>query len=102
MGKLLSIRQDIEMEKDEDGVFRPSRRVWTTTPDGRLHDGSGPTIIQRTIVLDDWRPPLRPDAPYDWTDFDRALELVDHLVAMCPDQVELLAEAGRRLVEEDE
>ena len=103
MGKLLSIRQDVEMEWDEDeGMFVPSRRVWVTTPDGRLADGSGPTIIQHTIILDDFRPPLRPDAPYDWTDFDRAMDLVDDLVAMCPDQVELMAEVARRLVEDSE
>lgn len=105
MDKLLGIRQDIEMEWDEDeDMFVPTRRVWVTTPDGRLCDGSGPTIIQHTIVLDD------PDDPCDldtadmvrwYTDFDIALDNVVQLGAMCPDQVELLAEAARRLVEEE-
>lgn len=99
MAKLLGIRQDIEMEQDEDGVFVPSRRVWVTTPDGRLHDGSGPTII-----LDDPNEPCDLDAAdiQRWyTDFDIAEDGVRRLVAMCPDQVELLAEAARRLVEDD-
>jgi hypothetical protein len=100
MAKLLGIRQDIEMEQDEDGVFVPSRRVWVTTPDGRLCDGSGPTII-----LDDPDEPSDLEAPdmVRWyTDFDIAEDGVRQLVAMCPDQVELLAEAARRLVEDQD
>ena len=107
MGKLLALRQDIEMEKDEDGVFRATRRVWVTTPDGRLCDDCGPTII-----LDQLDAEQDPDLPYGWrtwyncmrtlrTDFDEAEDGVESLVAMDSDTVEALAEAARRIVDKE-
>ncbi len=81
-------------------------RRWVVTPDGRLCDGDGPTII-----MDDLSAP-EPEPPPGWrswytcghtlrTDFDEAEDGVRALVAMCPDTVDALAEAARRLVDEE-
>ncbi len=98
MGKLLGLRQDIEMERGEDGVFRPTARVWVTTPDGRLCEGDGPTIIlEDRGEADDWYTCLHTLR----TDFDEAEDGVRALGAMDPDAVAALAEAARRIVDEE-